>query len=286
VFLSGRRSQDLSGGTTCSLARRRPGSLGAGPALLGLRGSSPTAPPPLAATPVPPPGVRDQLTVEDLFGGSPPGVVHNAYYQPIGDVRAATSALCGTLHFAETRMQTTHPDSGWMGAGQTLFPAFSLPVVSRDGWLIPLDRDLIMSGHHGGRSGQSLWNVIANPGEVWEEAADARYSRAAFPFTLTDNFVGQARNGLATFVFDGLEVSLVAIQVTQETAPVEEYTRTDFSALVPVDFDPECPAGAEEAVAAFARERATRLPLRPWSALPDAERSWALAQDGHADSPR
>ena len=181
-------------------------------------------------------------------------------------------------------MQTTHPDSGWMGAGQTLFPAFSLPVVSRDGWLIPLDRDLIMSGHHGGRSGQSLWNVIANPGEVWEEAADARYSRAAFPFTLTDNFVGQARNGLATFVFDGLEVSPVAIQVTQETAPVEEYTRTDFSALVPVDFDPECPAGAEEVVAAFARERATRLPLRPWSALPDAERSWALAQDGHADT--
>jgi hypothetical protein len=245
-------------------------------------GSSPTAPPPPAPTPTPPPAVRDRLSVEDLFGASQPGVVHNAYYQPIGDVRATVNALCGTLHFAETRMDTALPDSSWMGGGQTLFPAFSLPVVTRGDWLIPLERDLILSGHDGGGSGRSLWNVIANPGRVWEEPADVRYSRAAFPLTLTDNFVGQARNAVATFVFDGVEVSPVAVQITQETAPVEEYTRTDFSALVPVTFEAGCPAGAEQAVAAFERERATRLPLRPWSALPDAERSWMLAQDGHA----
>jgi len=222
--------------------------------------------------------------VEDLFGASPAGVVHNAYYQPIGDVRPTTHALCGTFHFAETPMDTTHPDSSWMGGGQTLFPAFSLPVVTRGDWLIPLERDLILSGHHGGGSGRSLWNVIANPGRVWEETADAGYSRASFPFTLTDNFVGQALNGLATFVFDGVEASPVAIQITQETAPVEEYVRVDFSALVPVTFEPGCPAGTEHAVTAFANERASRLPLRPWSALPDAERSWMLAQDGSADT--
>lgn len=254
------------------------------PLLPGCGGSSPTAPPPPAPTPVPPPEVRDRLTVGDLFGGAASGVVHNAYFQPVGEVRAPTNTLCGTLHFAETRMDTTHPDSSWMGGGQTLFPAFSLPVVTRGGWLIPLERDIILSGHDGGGSGRSLWNVIANPGPVWEETADAGYSRAAFPFTLTDNFVGQARNGLATFVFNGVEVSSVAIQITQETAPVEEYTRADFSALVPVTFDFECPAGAAPAAAAFANERATRLPLHPWSALPDAERSWALAQDRFADT--
>ena len=245
---------------------------------------SPTSPPPPAPTPVPPTGVRERLAVAELFAASPPGVLHTLYYQPIGTVRATSNALCGTLRFAETRMQTTHPDSDWRGSGHTLFPAFSLPVVTRGDWLIPLDRDLILSGHGAGKTGGSLWNVIANPGHVWEETADAGYSRAAFPFTLTDNYVGQARNGLASFVFDRIGVSSVAIQTTQETAPASEYVRTDFSGLVPVDWDPTCPSGAEAAAAAFARERAARLPLHPWSALPNADRAWTTVRDGFADT--
>lgn len=246
--------------------------------------TSPTAPPPPTATPPPPAGIRDALTVDELFGATPPGVVHNAYYQPLGDAGAASHALCGTLRFSETPMSTTHPDSDWRGGGQTLFPAFSLPLVTRGGWLVPLERDLILSGHGAGGRGRSLWNVIANPGRVWEEAADAGYSRATFLFTLTDNYVGQARNGLATFVFNGVEVSRVAIQITQETAPNEEYLRTDFSALVPVTWDPVCPGGAEAAAAAFGRERASRLPLRPWSALPDAETTQSTSRNGFADT--
>jgi hypothetical protein len=66
--------------------------------------------------------VRDRLTVADLFGSSPAAVLHNLYYQPIGSVRATSNALCGTLRFAETRMDTTHPDSDWRGGGLTLFP--------------------------------------------------------------------------------------------------------------------------------------------------------------------
>jgi hypothetical protein len=249
----------------------------------GDEGSS-TSPPAPAPAPAPPASVRDRLTVADLFGSSPPGVLNNLYYQPIGAVRATSNALCGTLHFAETRMDTTHPDADWRGGGLTLFPAFSLPVVGRDDWLVPLEREIILSGHGGGGIGRSAWNVIADPGRVWEETADAGYSRAAFPFTLTDNYVGQARNGLATFVFDRDDVSRVAIQITQETAPKSEHVRTDFSALVSVRWDPECPAGADAAVDAFARERAARLPLRPWSDLPDAEASWALVRTGFADA--
>ena len=122
--------------------------------------SSPTTPPPPAPTPVPPAGARDRLTLDDLFGASAPGVVHNSYYQPVGDVQATTNVLCGTLHFAETRMSTSHPDSDWKGPGQTLFPAFSLPVVTHADWLIPLERDLILSGRGAGgteaASGTSL----------------------------------------------------------------------------------------------------------------------------------
>jgi hypothetical protein len=243
-----------------------------------------TTPPPPGPTPLPPVGVRDRLTIDDLFGAAAAGIVHNSYFQPLGDVRPTSHALCGTLHFAETPMTTTHPDSDWKGPGQKLFPAFSLPVATRDDWFIPLERDLILSGRGARGSGGSLWNVIANPGRIWEETADAGYSRVAFLFTLTDNYVGQARNGLATFVFDDVEVSPAAVQITQETAPDDEYLRVDFSALVPVSFEPGCSDGAETAVAAFERERADRLPLRPWSALSNAATSQATSRGGFTDT--
>ena len=119
---------------------------------------------------------------------------------------------------------------------------------------------------------------------MWEESADAGYSRGTFLLTFTDNFVGQARNGLATFVFNELEVSPVAFQITQETAPNEEYRRVDFSALVPVTWEPGCPAGTDATLAAFDQEVATRVPLRPWSALANAAASQATSRDGHADT--
>jgi hypothetical protein len=252
--------------------------------LMGCGGdSSPTSatPPTPAPTPVPPEGSRDRLTVDELFGGPPPGVVHNAYYQPLGEAGPAVG-VCGTLHFAETPMDTLHPDTTWAGPGHTLFPAFSLPVAVLGEWLVPLERDLILSGRGAGGSGGSFWNVIANPGRAWSEPGDGGYSRASLPLTFTDNYVGQARNGLATFVFDEGEVSPAAVQITQETAPNEEYLRTDFSGLVPVTFDPSCPTGADRLLADFERELATRLPLRPWSALPDAARSQSTSRDSFA----
>ncbi len=252
--------------------------------LSGCGGDSPTTPPPPAPTPVPPAETRDRLGVGELFGEAAPGVVHNAYYQPIGTAGASPNPLCGTLHFAETPMSTLHPDSTWMGPGQTLFPAFSLPIAVRGEWLVPLERDIILSGSGAGGSGGSAWNVIANPGRAWQESTDAGYSRGTFLLTFTDNYVGQARNGLATFLFNELETSPVAFQITQETAPNEEYMRADFSALVPVTWEPECPASAEATLAAFDHEVATRLPLRPWSALANAEASRATSRNGHADT--
>ena len=64
--------------------------------------SSPTAPP--TPTPEPPVGLRDRLTVDELFSATPPGVVHNAYFQPLGERRTSANSLCGTLRFAETPM--------------------------------------------------------------------------------------------------------------------------------------------------------------------------------------
>lgn len=236
-------------------------------------------------TPPPTVGARDQLTTTQLVGQTAPGVVHNAYYQPRGSLRSVSHSLCGTIRFTETRMDTTHYDADWRGAGHTLFPAFSLPLIVDGDWLVPLERNIILSGRGAGSgSGGSVWNVIVNPGEVWEEVDDGGYSRAAFPFTFTDNYVGQARNGIATFVFDGSGVSSVAIQISQETAPVAEHYRVDFSALVPVDWDPTCPAESAALVAEFQDELAQRIPIRPWSDLPDAGASQTTSRSGFADT--
>jgi hypothetical protein len=166
-------------------------------------------------------------------------------------------------------MVTTHPDSDWKGSGQSYFPAFSLPVVSHGGYFIPLDRGIIYSGEQA----VSFWNIIVSPGKVWKESADNGYSRASFPFVLTENAIGQARNGVATFVFNGGEISNVAIQITQETAPVDEYTRTEFHARVPVRYEPAELPDAESNVSDFEAELEARYPVRPWSDLVDSESS-------------
>jgi len=247
----------------------------------GGGGSSPTSEVP--SLPPPPVGTRDTLTVGQLFDQVGLGVVHNGYFQPIGNLADVSSPLCGTIHFDETRMDTSHLDADWRGGGQTLFPELELPVAVYDGWLVPLERDIVLSGHGVG-SGQSVWNIIANPGRVWQEVDDSGYSRAAFPITFTDNYVGHARNGLATFVFDGAGISSIAVQITQETAPVSEHDRANFSVLVPVSWDPVCPADANAKIAAFDAEKTNRLPIRSWSELPNAAATKATARFGLPDT--
>ena len=93
------------------------------------------------AIPPPPVGARTLLTVDQLLGVAGPGVVHNDYFQPIGNLEAISNNLCGTIHFAEARMDTTHFDADWRGSGFTLFPTFELPVTVSGDWLVPLERN-------------------------------------------------------------------------------------------------------------------------------------------------
>jgi len=211
-------------------------------------------------------GIRDKVTASDLHNGNFPQVVLNDYFMPVGESTAAAHSLSGVIHFFETEMTTARPDSDWAGSGQRCFPAFSLPVVRYGDHLLPLERGFIYSG---GR-GRSFWNIIASPGRVWQEAGDGGWSRCSFPFVLTDNYVGQALNGLATFLFTSEEISSVAVQITQETSPKDDYTRADLSAAVRSDFEPRDFEDASRAIAEYDREIASRPPIRPWAELPMA----------------
>lgn len=214
----------------------------------------------------PPQGVRDRLTAAELRAGRFFEVVHNGYFMPVGAAEAADRPFSGVIHFPETALGTTRPDSDWGGSGQRYFPALSLPVVRAGDELLPLERGIIYSGERG----RSFWNVIASPGRVWREAGDGGWSRASLPFVLTDNYVGQALNGLATFLFTPEGVSWVAVQITQETSPKVDYTRGDYWGAIPARFEPRGFAAAARAEADRRRELAARPPVRPWSDLPAA----------------
>jgi len=215
---------------------------------------------------LPPQGIRDKVTASDLHSGHFPEVVHNDYFMPVGRSTAAAYSLSGVIHFFEAEMTTARPDSDWGGTGQRCFPAFSLPVVRYGDHLLPLERGIVYSGG----KGRSFWNIIASPGRVWQEASDGGWSRASFPFVLTDNYVGQALNGLATFLFTSSGISSVAVQITQETSPKVDYTRADFSAAVPAQFEPREFEHAGLAIAEYDREIAARPPIKPWAEMPMA----------------
>jgi len=212
----------------------------------------------------PPQGIRDKLTFNDLTSGNFPELVHNEYFMPIGSTIPSAHPLSGEMHFSETVMNTNHSDSNWLGSGMKFFPGFSVYVISYGEYLIPFYRGIILSGNQQ----NSFWNIIVSPGRVWQEPGDHGYSRASFPFTFTDNYIGQARNGLATFVYNSSEISDVAIQITQETSPVDGYEIVNFSAMIPVRYTPNSFEDREQHILDFERELAARPQVRPWNELP------------------
>ena len=212
----------------------------------------------------PPEGLRDKLTSDDLLNGNFPQLVHNDYFLPVGDTLPPATQLSGIIHFSETLMSTSHPNCDWKGCGQRLFPAFSLPVVSSQGHFIPLERGIIYSGD----TRQSFWNIIVSPGRVWQEPGDNGYCRASFPFTLTDNYIGQARNGIATFIYNSAEISSVAVQITQETCPLNDYIQADFHGIIPATYVPQQFADEEYQILIFRDEMAKKIQVHSWSELP------------------
>ena len=221
--------------------------------------------------------VRTELTAQEMWTAQTPQLVNNTFFMPVGRTTKAAHRLSGTLHFLGGTMDTAHPEYVWQtNANNREFPQFSLPVLSEDGHFIPLNRELVFSGEWG----LSSWNIICSPGKVWREAADGGYSRASFPFILTDNAVGQARNGLATFLFNDHEISQVMVQIVQETAPHDAYVIANFAAIIPATYTPQTFVNEAVLIDDFKQDLARRLPVHDWSELPDAA---SLEQQFNAD---
>lgn len=132
-------------------------------------------------------------------------------------------------------------------------PEFDFEFVQGAGTLIPVQRGRIVTEH-------PTWNYIIGPGEVWQEAGDAGYSRASFPFALVPKGGNSTYNGTMMFLFDDGGVSKVWYQITQE---ISFYGRYNFWGLLAAEYHPAAVANAAEIKAAFALEMANRMPTKP-----------------------
>ena len=148
---------------------------------------------------------------------------------------------------------------GELGPEYSYLPEFDFEFVQDNGYLIPVQRGNIIADH-------PVWNIILEPGRVWQEAGDNGFSRASLPFALTVKGGNATFNGTLTFLFDDQRVSKVYYQITQETT---SYTRANLWGVLDAVYHPAAVTGSEKIRMDFASELAARMPAKPIEALTD-----------------
>ncbi len=225
--------------------------------------------------------VRQRMTVADLTAPVQRvvGPINNAFYMPLGKSGPARHDFAGVLTFPETEMDASAgPLVFFKRPRMLVFPGFKAAFFRHGDHLVPARRDIIRVKGSG-----SVWEVILQPGRVWSEATDGEWSRASFPFVLTDRFLNDTYNGIAMFLFDGRQVSQLAFQVTQETAYA--HGQLDFSGRIPVTFVAGPLPDQKARAAGFDTELADRMTIEPWSGLLKTHLSGDLIQLNSAYEP-
>ena len=212
---------------------------------------------------------RDRLTFDEMMAEAPneDGPIHNGWFMPVGDARPAHHELSGVLDFQSTAFVEDSGQSADMYGiyftrdGHPIaperFPEFSATFLTSNGYLIPVERDII-------RTTRSDWDIILSPGRVWSEPGDNGWSRASFPFVLVGRKWNDSHNGIATFLYNDTEVSDLQFQIVQELA---SWWRFNAWARVPLNYRPGSIANHAGIAAAFTAEQAQRLSTAPLTAL-------------------
>lgn len=193
--------------------------------------------------------------------------VANSAFVP-GAPAAKAPEFVGAISVAQSPMRAApaivHPMQN--GRDARLFPAVTLQFFTMDGLLVPVQRGEMV---HESASVDvpSFWQVIPEVGRVWSEASDGKWSRAAFPLTLVNDIDNHSLEGMASFLYDGSRVTHLRFQFIQENAPYllhQHFVTWGSAAAKSVGYEPSDLAAMH---AEARRERAERLPAKPWSDL-------------------
>lgn len=169
----------------------------------------------------------------------------------------ALAPFSGTIILQDTELN--YPKEKEYYPGENVFPKLQLDFITHHGELIPLVKEKIVTRHWS----NSYWDVIVGTGQVWHEEEDKEWSRASFPLTLTDRWVGQARNCVATFVYKRNAVSNVCLQCSQETADIDDKQLGNISGILPAEFQIRQFADSTQIIERHQQSISRRLPIHP-----------------------
>ncbi len=166
------------------------------------------------------------LAVELQSQVQPAMLVDNQAFVPDAHAAPAHVPFRGTLRLDEVAMTTTPADLGahdMLAKDAQYFPKVDLTFMTVGQDLVPVTQEVIRAGSVPGT--KSYWDVIVQPGRVWSQRGDGAWSRAAFPFSLVHTLEGETHHGLATFLYNGRQVSGLRFQIVQQTTPghIESY---------------------------------------------------------------
>ncbi len=139
-------------------------------------------------------------------------------------------------------------------------PDFDFEFVADGGNFIPIQRGTVPGSH-------PSWEIILEPGRVWEATEDGGYARVSLPFALEERNENCMHNGVLSFLFksDG-SVSHAAWQISSETCRYEKFDAWGWLRAL---YQPRQVPGAGATINAFRRELAARMPVRPIATLAD-----------------
>jgi len=156
---------------------------------------------------------RKHLTADQLLSSTMPDhFVDNHWFVPVGDTTLAAEPLMITLALSATEMRCNQPGVDINGKRIDLFPGVTLGLTNAGNQLVPLQRNLLRDD-----SAESYWDITVSPGEIWREAEDGPWSRAALPFQLSNILENDSHHGIATFLYQQNAVSAVYLQIVCET---------------------------------------------------------------------
>ena len=132
-------------------------------------------------------------------------------------------------------------------------PEFKIELIQSDDDLIPVQRGPQAATH-------PYWEIIIEPGKVWDEAQDHGYSRAVLPFALQEKGANCIHNGLMTFLYksDG-SISRTLFQIGSETCA---YFKFDMLGSIKASYTPATLDNSKAVIAAYEKEQVNRLPIK------------------------
>lgn len=200
---------------------------------------------------------RKHVTVEELKIGEELPLVDQSFLARPAWATSAKHSLRGTLEINETLL--TYPKEKEFYPGENVFPALQLAFLTHGEAIIPRNRGRISTKNQG----SSYWDVVVGTGQTWQEAGDGDWSRASFPLTLTDRWIGTARNCVATFVYQPDSISSVCLQCSQETADIDDKGLGNISGMLTASFKAKKLTDAPKILQAHLQAEAARFPIRP-----------------------